>query len=155
MAEMQREHGNTSGGHVANPDVHHEESDVNIRGVFGFAAALIVVAVIVHVAMWLLLRFFDVRADRQDRIDYPLAVEQERRLPPEPRLQTNPREDLQNLRANENEILTSYGWVDRNAGVVRIPIDEAIKLMLQRGLPARAEPQRLTGAQERNEAQRH
>jgi len=134
---MQREHGATADGHVANPNVHHEESDVNVRGIFAFAAALVVVAVIVHVAMWLLLRFFDVRADRQDRIDYPLAVEQERRLPPEPRLQTNPREDLQNLRTNENDILTSYGWVDRNAGVVRIPIDEAIKLTLQRGLPAR------------------
>jgi hypothetical protein len=137
MSGMQREHGATADGHVANSNVHHEESDVNVRGIFAFAAALVVVAVIVHVAMWLLLRFFDVRADRQDRIDYPLAVEQERRLPPEPRLQTNPREDLQNLRTSENEILTSYGWVDRNAGVVRIPIDEAIKLTLQRGLPAR------------------
>jgi hypothetical protein len=135
MADMPTEHGAGSDDRVVNPDVHHEQSDVNIRG------ALIVVAVIVHVAMWLLLRFFDVRADRQDRIDYPLAIEQERRLPPEPRLQTNPREDLQNLRTSENDILTSYGWVDRNAGIVRIPIDEAIKLTLQRGLPARAEPQ--------------
>jgi hypothetical protein len=139
MADIPRERGARADDRVVNPDVHHEESDVNIRGIFGFAAALIVVAVIVHVAMWLLLRFFDVRADRQDRIDYPLAVEQERRLPPEPRLQTNPRQDLQNLRAGENDILTSYGWVDRNAGVVRIPIDEAIKLTLQRGLPARPE----------------
>jgi hypothetical protein len=137
MSEMPREHGATSDGHVVNPEVHHEESDVNIRGIFAFAAALVVVAVVVHVAMWLLLRFFDVRADRQDRINYPLAIEQERRLPPEPRLQTNPREDLQNLRTSEDDILTSYGWVDRNAGVVRIPIDEAIKLTLQRGLPAR------------------
>jgi hypothetical protein len=141
MADMPTEHGAGSDDRVVNPDIHHEESDVNIRGIFAFAGALIVVAVIVHVAMWLLLRFFDVRADRQDRIDYPLAIEQERRLPPEPRLQTNPREDLQNLRTSENDILTSYGWVDRNAGIVRIPIDEAIKLTLQRGLPARAEPQ--------------
>ena len=142
MSEMPREHGTSSDGHVVNPGVGHEESDANIRGIFAFAAALVVVAVIVHVAMWLLLRFFDVRADRQDRIDYPLAVEQERRLPPEPPLQTNPREDLQNLRTSENETLASYGWVDRNAGVVRIPIDVAIKLTLQKGLPARAEPQR-------------
>ena len=45
--------------------------------------------------------------------------------------------DLADLREKEDETLNSYGWVDRNAGVVRIPIDEAIKLTLQRGLPAR------------------
>jgi hypothetical protein len=60
-------------------------------------------------------------------------------VPPEPRLQEHPREDLSELRAREDEILSSYGWVDRNAGVVRIPIDAAMKLTLERGLPARAE----------------
>ena len=42
------------------------------------------------------------------------------------------------MRAAEQQVLTTYGWVDRNAGVVRIPIDEAMKLAIQRGLPARA-----------------
>jgi hypothetical protein len=72
-------------------------------------------------------------------VDYPLAVGEGNRLPPEPRLQTNPREDLRDLRAKEDAILESYGWVDRNAGVVRIPIDEAMKLTVQRGLPSRRE----------------
>ena len=58
-------------------------------------------------------------------------------MPPEPRLQTNPREDLRALRAREDAVLNSYGWVDKTAGVVRIPIDEAIKLTVQRGLPVR------------------
>ena len=39
-------------------------------------------------------------------------------------------------------MLGSYGWVDKNAGVVRIPIDAAMKLTLERGLPARTEPKR-------------
>jgi len=43
------------------------------------------------------------------------------------------------MRAREDEILTTYGWVDRNAGIVRIPIDAAMKLTLERGLPARSE----------------
>ena len=123
---------------VGNPDVHHEESDVNIRGVMGFAAALIVVAIVIHLAVWLLFRFFDARETRRQVIDYPLAVQQENRVPPEPRLQTNPREDLQELRAAEQEVLTTYGWVDKNAGIVRIPIEEAIKLTLQKGLPSRS-----------------
>ena len=46
-------------------------------------------------------------------------------------------QDLRDLRTAEDEQLKSYGWVDRNGGVVRIPIDEAMKLTLQRGLPAR------------------
>ena len=70
---------------------------------------------------------------------YPLAATQENRVPPGPRLQTNPRDDMRELRARDEEILTSYGWVDKNAGIVRIPIDEAMKLVVQRGLPARQE----------------
>jgi hypothetical protein len=121
-----------------NPAVHHEESDVNIRGILGFAAGLIVVAIVIHVAIWGLFRFFDARAARQaEQPEFPLAVTQETRLPPEPRLQTNPRQDMADLRAAEDETLTTYGWVDRNAGVVRIPIEEAMRLTLQRGLPSR------------------
>ena len=71
------------------------------------------------------------------QLEFPLAAGQENRLPPEPRLQTNPRQDMKDLREEEDARLRSYGWVDRNAGVVRIPLDEAMKLTLQRGLPAR------------------
>jgi hypothetical protein len=69
-----------------------------------------------------------------------LATSQEPRLPPEPRLQTNPRGDLADLRGGEEQTLKSYGWVDKSAGVVRIPIDEAMKIVVQKGLPARQEP---------------
>jgi hypothetical protein len=57
--------------------------------------------------------------------------------PPEPRLQTNPRLELQEMRAEENAVLQTYGWVDREKGVARMPIDEAMKIVVQRGLPAR------------------
>jgi hypothetical protein len=49
----------------------------------------------------------------------------------------NPREDLRDLRAQENQTLNGYSWVDRNTGVVRIPIADAMKLTIQRGLPSR------------------
>jgi hypothetical protein len=71
--------------------------------------------------------------------EYPLAAESLRRLPPEPRLQTDPRDDLEHLRETEDRVLESYGWVDRDAGVVRIPIDQAMRLAVERGLPARPE----------------
>jgi len=51
--------------------------------------------------------------------------------PPEPRLQTAPADDLRNLRAAEQTRLTTYGWVDRKAGVVRIPIERAKELVAE------------------------
>ena len=54
---------------------------------------------------------------------------------PEPRLQVNPRTDLEQLKAHESDVLTTYGWVDREGGVVRIPIEHAMDLVSQRGLP--------------------
>ena len=54
-------------------------------------------------------------------------------------MQTNPRQDLIDLRAGEDAILNTYGWVDKAGGVVRIPIDEAMKPTVERGLPARSE----------------
>ena len=60
--------------------------------------------------------------------------------PPEPRLQGAPGhqssglDDMLEMRARENRILSSYGWVDQQSGVVHIPIEEAKKLMLERGM---------------------
>jgi hypothetical protein len=54
-----------------------------------------------------------------------------------PSPEVNSGQALKQLRATEDAILSSYGWVDRQKGIVRIPIDRAIDLVLQRGLPAR------------------
>jgi hypothetical protein len=68
-----------------------------------------------------------------------------------PPLQPNAVQDLQQMRAHEDEILGSYGWVDRRRGVTRIPIDRAMDLLLQRGLPVQpvgtAQPYQDEGAQ--------
>jgi hypothetical protein len=70
---------------------------------------------------------------RADRPISPLA--DVRQIPPEPRLQVNGVADLQDFRAKEEGVLHSYGWIDRKAGSVRIPIGRAMDLLLQRGLP--------------------
>ena len=64
-------------------------------------------------------------------------MSQAKREPPEPRLQTTPRQDLQDLQRREDELLNGYRWVDRTAGTVRIPVKEAMRITLERGLPAR------------------
>jgi hypothetical protein len=136
MAEVHMPH---AGRHDEHPEVHHETSDVNIRGIFAFGGGLIITALFIYFVVWVLFQYLNSREIARVPPVYPLAAAQENRLPPEPRLQTNPRQDLRDLRAQEEQVLNGYGWVDKNAGVVRIPIEEAMKLMVQRGLPARQE----------------
>jgi hypothetical protein len=57
---------------------------------------------------------------------------------PAPHLQLSPHDDLVAWRAREDAELTSYAWVDRSNSIVRIPIDRAIELIAQRGLPTRS-----------------
>jgi hypothetical protein len=124
-----------------NPAVHHEESDVNIGAVFKIGTGLVILAAAIHVVVWLVFMYFDRREATNLRAQYPLAAGQELRLPPAPRLQVTPRQDLRDLRAREDQVLNSYQWVDRSAGVVRIPIAEAMKKTVERGLPVRTLPE--------------
>ncbi len=55
----------------------------------------------------------------------------------EPRLQLSPRADMSIYRAQQVEELNSYGWLNKDAGIVRIPIDRAIDVIATKGLPAR------------------
>jgi hypothetical protein len=134
MAEVHRPHAHAS---LEAPETHHEESDVNIAAILAFAGSLVTLGIVISLVVLGLYRLLDASEARQEQPVFPLAAQQESRLPPEPRLQTNPREDLEAMRRQEQETLTTYGWVDRNAGTVRIPIDQAMKLTIERGLPVR------------------
>jgi hypothetical protein len=114
------------------------DSDIYLRAIFTFCVGLFVLAVVVNAMIWLLFQYFSDRESVRLSPVYPLATGQAVRVPPEPRLQTNPRGDLQELRTHEDTVLSTYGWVDKGTGVVRIPIDAAMRLTLQRGLPARS-----------------
>jgi len=70
---------------------------------------------------------------------YPLAASIPHKEPPLPNLQKQPFKDVYMLRMGENEKLTSYGWVDKDGGIARLPIDRAMEVMLERGFPARAD----------------
>ena len=54
---------------------------------------------------------------------------------PAPALQISPSQDLANFRREEAASLSSYGWIDRDHKTVRIPIERAKQLILERGLP--------------------
>lgn len=118
------------------PTVAHEHSDVNVRAILGFVAGLIVVAVVLHVAVWLLFVAFERRTAAADPPPAPLA-QPAGQLPPNPRLQTRPVNDVKAMRVDEETLLTTEGPIDGEPGVFRIPIERAKQLIVERGLPTR------------------
>ena len=92
-------------------------------------------------AVGLLYGFFSARQTTLSPPPPPLLEEAEEAElePPQPRLQRVPGVDLEQMRTIEDSILSSYGWVDEEAGVTRIPIDRAMELTLERGLPTRSQ----------------
>jgi hypothetical protein len=126
--------------HIKNPDVLHEESDVNTGPIYKFGFWMIVIIVGTGVLMWLLWEMLEKREIAQDP---PAAVMQRPagdRLPPEPRLQlapgheVHPLDEMAEMHVQQKQMLASYGWVDKSNNTVRIPIAEAKKLFLQRGV---------------------
>jgi hypothetical protein len=135
-----RSHGygrDSASGRLQNPDVGHEDTDINVRTVLSFGAGMVVVAVACAVIIRLLFGVLEREARTNDPQISPLA-RPAGQLPPEPRLETNERAKLTTFRLDETKTLEGYGWVDQLGGVARIPVEEAKKLLAQRGLPSRA-----------------
>lgn len=109
-------------------------TDVDIRSIARFGAVLFGIVAVVAVLVQLTLGAMARRPLPGHERRSPLAIDAP---PPEPRLQTSPADDMAALRARDAEILGSYGWVDRAHGIVRVPIAEAKKMVLKKGLPSR------------------
>ena len=126
-----------------NPEVFHETADVNVRGILRFGGVLAVVAVVIHVALYGLLFYFEQREVRRHTPMRPVQSKEE--PPPEPRLRVAPRADLLEMRRAEDQILNSYGWVDREKNIVRVPIERAMEMIVKQGLPVRKQTPQPTG----------
>jgi hypothetical protein len=129
------------------PGSAYEHTDANIGAIVKFGIWLVVTALVVHLGMGLLYGVLiegakEPVADRR----YPLAPPDSVALPPEPRLQASPILEIERFRAAEERRLHEYGWVDKDAGVVHIPVEEAMRLTVQRGLPARADEPNRSGS---------
>jgi hypothetical protein len=116
----------------------HEQSDAATRPIFQLVVGLGVFVAISMVLMAMLYRFFNAYETARDTPVSPLAQE-EPAMKPGPKLQPSPTIDLQQFRAKEKQALESFGWVDQREQLVHIPIEKAIELMAERGLPARAD----------------
>ncbi len=113
----------------------HEQNDVSARNVALAGAALVALLVVIALGLLGFYNFLASRAALNDGLPAPLADPEA--LSPGPRLQANPARDWQQLREDQLMILNSYGWANRDAGIVRVPIDQAMELVLEEGLPVR------------------
>lgn len=137
-------HPHYSDDDLFNPETHHEESDVNVRALIWFFVIFVVFGVITHFALWFLYKGF-VKMERREtapltEMQRPADIAVPKNQPllqPFPPNRNTPVNDLADMRAAEEKALKTYGWVDRQKGVARIPIDVAKKMVVERGLPVR------------------
>lgn len=130
MSETQPAAGHAAGGDAtAGIGTGHESSDLAPRTIalFGLGLLVVVVASLI-VTAWM----FDIFAARQAKEDAPASPLARRESPAGPVLQVDAPSDLARLRAEEDATLSTYGWVDRGKGIVRIPIRQAMQALLER-----------------------
>jgi len=122
-----------------NPHVHYEHGDVNAVSLTRFGIGMAFLILIFLFSLAGLFRYFAKRA-AEVQAPVPPMGSMGQKLPPEPRLEPHPSLDMQELRADEDRILHQYAWIDPDKGVVRIPVERAMDLILEKSLlPARPE----------------
>jgi hypothetical protein len=131
---------NHPGDEPRNPHVHHEPGDVNAKALTKFGVSMAFLILIFLVGLWGL---FDYLKNREAELGLPLspaAMVNSQKQPPEPRLQAHAARDMQDWRASEDRVLHQYSWINPDKGIVQIPVDRAMDLIVQRGRPVRAQP---------------
>lgn len=133
---------------TVDPNATHEVKDVRIRPIIWFLICLGIFTVFMSVLMALLFNHFEKQELQAEGTPPPMAAGREK-VPPEPRLQlaptaqeqkapdlrgNSPIQEMTHLREAQETKLNNYTWLDQQKGIVSIPIDEAKKLALQRGL---------------------
>ena len=128
----------------------YERRDIGVAGVLYFLLGLAVGGLLVYFVVDGIYHFLDKRSEAEQAPVNPLvtnAPTDTRHISkdypqgafPNPRLEEDERGQLNGIRLKEEQALSSYDYIDKNAGTVRIPIDRAMDLIVQRGLPTRAQ----------------
>ena len=132
-----------SGGARRNPEVDYERTDLSLRAI---AIVALGILLLLGVAPLIMIGAFPrARGD----VDRHLSI-----TPPEPRLQTDPEADLGAYVRKEQHLLGSYGWIDRQRGIVHIPIGVAMERLARTGIPGFPQPSPQEPAQPQSSEQR-
>lgn len=114
----------------------YEVSDARVGALLKWGTVLAAVTAGSFALMLFFVALLTDVAERSEEAPPPMMAKG-LQVPPEPRLQWRPNDDLGKLRAEEEAKLHGYGWVEKGDGVARIPIERAIEILAERGLPAR------------------
>jgi hypothetical protein len=136
--------------HEPNSGAGFEREDLSSHSVFVFLAGLAVMLVLVGFLVAGIYHHLDAQERAHQPVQNPLlpaasadtrslnygeTKEQIKTAFPDPRLESTERTEINDFRMREEETLNSYGWVDEKAGTVCIPIERAMQLVAERGLP--------------------
>lgn len=113
----------------------HETRDANPRSLLFSGLGLLGIMIVTIILLVGVLKLLESRKARLATPPHVLAEGSQ--MPPAPRLQITPERDLASYYLKEDSLLHTYGWIAREAGIVRIPVDSAMVLLLKRGLPVR------------------
>ena len=157
--------------HIKNVDVTHEASDVNISGIVKFVVALTIFGVVIQVLMWLMFNFLSAQQQKKEPLAGPMAMTEQERLPPEPRLQAargfgvklengqwvplenrEPQAEYRVLHEQWEQTLNE-GSRDQSGRVVGLPIEQAMQKVLEGDvLKSRKDETSSNGAKEYGES---
>lgn len=120
----------------ARPKGHERQidRDINLRGLGMTVFGLFLGTVIAMIAMWWMFEALLTSGLASDPEPPPLIEARQAVDPPGPRLQASPERDMEQWRAHQNALRTSYAWRDRDAGIARIPVGRAMELLAEEGL---------------------
>ncbi|HWF43980.1 MAG TPA: hypothetical protein VG537_05005 [Candidatus Kapabacteria bacterium] len=130
---------------IRNEDTKHEEGDINVTPVYKFLFWLGALMVFTYFLIFGIMKMNDSRIEKENEMVTHVAKSKSEQLPPEPRLQLapghaeHPLDEGINYRDSVSRVLESYGYINKTAGIVHIPIDLAKQVLIQQGLPVRAQ----------------
>src|SRR3974377_27029 len=119
---------------LSDPRQRHEERDINVWAIGKVGIGLILTTIASILIVLGVFRFLQVQYAAHPPAQ-PALIQEPGQLPPEPRLVPDEPETLQEVRAAEDQILNGYSWADQQHTLVKIPINQAIDKVLQKGLP--------------------
>ncbi|HVH72125.1 MAG TPA: hypothetical protein VNB49_13580 [Candidatus Dormibacteraeota bacterium] len=131
----------TMGRAPSHSDVSFEESDIKVGTIYWYLVALGLATVAALIICVFILRFTYNLAASSDAPPPPSRAALGKDFPPEPRLQGvpghefDPQKDLRAKLKADIEANEKLEWIDRNAGIAQIPVEDAMKIIAEKGLP--------------------
>ncbi|HLH41559.1 MAG TPA: hypothetical protein VKV74_01140 [Bryobacteraceae bacterium] len=118
------------------PSPGYEKTDASPRGLIYFVATIAAILAITAAFLFFLFHYYQRSETGGAFVAQPFVAAEP--TPPPPRIQPDPTTDMRTYADSQQKLLNTYGWVDRQNGIVRLPIDRAMQLLVERGLPTRS-----------------